>query len=624
MIKMNRDNKANILIVDDNNANIFALEQILEKPNHNILKATDGKQALKLILDNPIDLIMLDVNMPGMDGFEVAKVLKTNKRTKDIPIIFASAEKIGNEFAIKGYEEGAVDYLTKPLDPEITLAKVSVLLKLQKQKNELIEKNQILERYALLINNSADIITIIDSVSLVFVEVNNAVSKIMGYTVDEIKNTTLTDYLAEESKDIIKRYQTSEKETLSFETKVFCRDKKLKWLNWNVVFKNGLWFSNARDITNEKQVEEIKNYLSAIVKQSNDAIYLFNEEGKIISWNSGAQKVYGYSEEEAMQMTLWDLIPDHILHHEKEHIKKIFAGDKIHFVETKRITKNKNIIDVLFSASVITVNNSEVHSAAITERDITIQKILDEEVKQLNKDLKKNVEKLEIANKELEAFSYSVSHDLRAPLRHIAGFAQLLQMNLKENLDDKTNHCINVINDSANQMGELIDDLLSFSRIGRASLNKTMISFNNIISEILNIEKDEISQRTINVNIQKLPIVKVDINLFRLVWSNLISNAIKYTRKTSTPVIDIGYEKKNGDYLFYVRDNGAGFDMDYYDKLFGVFQRLHSQSDFEGNGIGLANVKRIINKHEGKIWATGKINDGATFYFTIPEHSINT
>jgi len=623
MIKMNKDNKANILIVDDNNANIFALEQILEKPNHNILKATDGKQALKLILDNPIDLIMLDVNMPGMDGFEVAKVLKTNKRTKDIPIIFASAEKIGNEFAIKGYEEGAVDYLTKPLDPDITLAKVSVLLKLQKQKNELIEKNQILERYALLINNSADIITIIDSVSLVFVEVNNAVSKIMGYTVDEIKNTTLTDYLAEESKDIIKRHQTSNKETLSFETKVFCKDKKIKWLNWNVVFKNGLWFSNARDISNEKQVEEIKNYLSAIVKQSNDAIYLFNEEGKIISWNSGAQKVYGYSEEEVMQMTLWDLIPDHILHREKKHIKKIFAGDKIHFVETKRITKNKKIIDVLFSASVITVNNSEIHSAAITERDITVQKILDEEVKQLNKDLKKNVEKLEIANKELEAFSYSVSHDLRAPLRHIAGFAQLLQMNLKENLDDKTNHCINVINDSANQMGELIDDLLSFSRIGRASLNKTMVSFNNIISEILNIEKDEILKRTISVNLQELPIIKVDINLFRLVWSNLISNAIKYTRKTSKPVIDIGYEKKNGDYLFYVRDNGAGFDMDYYDKLFGVFQRLHSQSDFEGNGIGLANVKRIINKHEGKIWATGKINDGATFYFTIPDHSVN-
>src|SRR5258708_2464805 len=184
---MSKSERANILIVDDKAKNIFALEQVLSAPDRNFIRAINGKEALKIVLNREIDLIILDVQMPDMDGFEVAQILKSHKRTKDIPIIFASAEKKEHRFMMKGFEEGAVDYLYKPLDAAITEAKVSVLLQLHLQKKELIRKNIILERHALLINNSADLICIIHAGTLKFEEVNYAVDPMIGYTIEEIR-----------------------------------------------------------------------------------------------------------------------------------------------------------------------------------------------------------------------------------------------------------------------------------------------------------------------------------------------------------------------------------------------------------------------------------------------------
>ena len=227
-------------------------------------------------------------------------------------------------------------------------------------------------------------------------------------------------------------------------------------------------------------------------------------------------------------------------------------------------------------------------------------------------------DKLEAANKELEAFSYSISHDLRAPLRHIGGFVDLLKKSNAENLNPTGIRYLNIISDSAVEMGNLIDAILSFSRLSRGDLNLTRINSNNMVSKVISSFNTETSGRNIKFNQSDLSEIMADENLINQVWVNLISNAIKYTSKKENALIEIGCKSENGMIVFFVKDNGAGFDMKYSSKLFGVFQRLHKVKDFEGIGIGLANVNRIVMRHGGKCWAESEVDNGATFYFSVP------
>jgi PAS domain S-box-containing protein len=615
---MEKKDKAIILIVDDKPANILALEGLLTSKDRILLNATNGKDALKISLNKDIDLIILDVQMPDMDGFEVAQILKLNKRTKDIPIIFASAEKKEHKFMIKGFEEGGVDYLYKPLDPEIARAKVSVLLKLQLQKKELIEKNLSLEKSALLINNSADIIGIIDSTTFKIEEINKAFTDILGYSHQETRETALTFFLSNEDRIIVQKLSKTDKEQLSFETRVYCKDRSIKWLQWNVVAKYGKWFVNARDITEIKQVEKIRNYLATVVKQSNDAIYIHNHEGKIISWNEGAEEIYGYTEKEAVKMKIWNIIPEYIQSETQEIMSKLINGEKIQDIETKRITKHGKLIDVLFSASVITESSNEKKSIAINERDITQQKITDKQIKKLNSDLQNNVMQLKETNNELESFSYSVSHDLRAPLRALSFYSQKIEKKYSDSLDDEAKRLLKNIQNNSEKMGILIDELLAFSKLGRKQVEKTEIKMAQMVENILTEFGNTINQnKNIKVNLHLTAMA--DYTLLTQVWTNLISNDIKYSSKRENPLVEIGETDSENEVTYYVKDNGAGFEMKYTDKLFGVFQRLHSPEEFEGTGVGLAIVHKIITKHGGRIWAEAVINEGATFFFTLPK-----
>jgi PAS domain S-box-containing protein len=606
--------KSTILLVDDRPANILALEQMLEKKDRIFLKASSGDEALKYALNRPIDLIILDVQMPAMDGFEVSQILKSNWRTKDIPIIFASAEKTEHGSIMKGFEEGAIDYLFKPLDPEITKAKVAVLLKLQMQKKELMEKNASLERSALLINNSADIIGIIDINSMRFEEVNQAFTNILGYALEEIKGTSVDFFLSDEDRALVRSLKEKRQDRISFETKVYCKDRSLKWLQWNVVVKDAKWFINARDITLVKQVEKIRDFLATIVKQSNDAVYIHDADGRVIAWNKGAESIYGYTEDEALRMKIWNIIPEYLHEETQQTIDKVREGEVVHAIETKRITKHGKIVDVLFSASLIDDPENAETSLAITERDITQQKIAAEQIMQLNNNLKDNVAQLEGANKELESFSYSVSHDLRSPLRSVVGYAGMLREDYAGKLDQEANRMLTVIERNALKMNSLIDDLLEFSRTGRKEVGKVDVDMRDLVDEVIK----DLNSEKVNFRIGALPHIMADRTLITQVWTNLISNAVKYSGKKDTPIVEIDSFNKDGHVVFFVKDNGAGFGMEYADKLFGVFQRLHKAEDFEGTGIGLAIVHRVVTRHGGRVWAEGEVAKGATFYFSLP------
>src|SRR6266403_3012986 len=249
--------------------------------------------------------------------------------------------------------------------------------------------------------------------------------------------------------------------------------------------------------------------------------------------------------------------------------------------------------------------------------------LLEVEVEQrqaLNVELEQRSDELQVTNKELEAFAYSVSHDLRAPVRHIAGFTELLQKHADSVLDDKARHHISMILDSANRMGNLVDDLLAFSRIGRAETQKTTVRLEQLVKEVIGEISPDTQRRNIHWAIGTLPICYGDPSLLRLVFSNLISNAVKFTQMRPQAEIEIGSLNRAPDAsVVFIKDNGVGFDMKYKDKLFGVFQRLHSQESFQGTGIGLATVQRIIHRHGGKVWAEASVDNGATFFVALPK-----
>jgi signal transduction histidine kinase len=245
-----------------------------------------------------------------------------------------------------------------------------------------------------------------------------------------------------------------------------------------------------------------------------------------------------------------------------------------------------------------------------------------DEIRRLNIDLERRVAErtaeLESTNRELEAFSYSVSHDLRAPLRHIEGFVQILLATKAPQLDEESKHYLDTVADAAQQMGRLIDDLLAFSRTARAELVKSDVSLPELVRDVISEFDQESKDRDVEWVTRALPTVEADPALLRQVLLNLISNALKYTRKRAKARIEIGSRSTRAEHVIFIRDNGVGFDMRYAQKLFGVFQRLHRAADFEGTGVGLANVRRIISRHAGRSWAEAEPDKGATFYFSLP------
>ncbi|MEO6518405.1 MAG: ATP-binding protein [Pseudoxanthomonas sp.] len=280
---------------------------------------------------------------------------------------------------------------------------------------------------------------------------------------------------------------------------------------------------------------------------------------------------------------------------------------------------------MLINARLMILPDKEDGVVLMTLSDISTQKATQQRITDLNRQLEGKVDQISDVNRELEAFSYSVSHDLRAPLRHVAGFSDKLRRHLGESADEKSLHYLQVIGDSAKRMSDLIDDLLVYSRLGRSALRLQAVDMQSLVEETRSMleanarnEPDHESHR-IEWKIAPMPILVADENMMRQVWQNLLGNAIKYSGKRAVATVEVDHRlEEDGSHHFSVSDNGAGFDMEYAAKLFGVFQRLHKASDYAGTGIGLASVRRVLTRHGGRIWAEAAVDQGATFHFVIP------
>jgi two-component system sensor histidine kinase/response regulator len=375
---MMMENKPKILLVDDKVENLVALERVLKDLDVELIKASSGNDALKETLNHDFSLALLDIQMPGMDGYELAEILRQEESTAHLPFIFISGIYTDQFHVFQGYEKGAISFLTKPFQPEILINNVKLFIKIHQHEAEL---------------------------------------------------------------------------------------------------------------------------------------------------------------------------------------------------------------------------------------------------KKLNNDLEAKNEELKFLNKELESFTYSVSHDLRAPLRAINGYSQILLEEHDQDTDEEVKRLLHIINGNAKDMGELIDNLLSLSKLGKREIQRGDVDMDGVLESVVQELKATEEGLKVSWKIHQVPPCCGDYRLLRQVWINLLTNAVKYSARKASPQVEVGAEEKGSQVVYFVKDNGAGFDMKYADQLFGVFQRLHKPTEFEGTGVGLAIVQRIIFRHKGKVWAEGAVDKGACFYFSIPLNS---
>lgn len=418
------DNRVNILLVDDREDKRLAMESIIGDLGQNLVQASSGREALRHLLKQEFALILLDVNMPGMDGFETAHLIRERKSLENVPIIFVSAVSDTETHLSRGYSLGAVDYILAPIVPEILRTKVSVFVELFK-------------------------------------------------TTEQVK----------------------------------------------------------------RQAEDLR-----------------------------------------------------LAHNQLE----------------RRVEER---------TAELAIANESLQSQ-IRERERA-----EEDLRRLNSELEQRVSQrtaeLRTANQELETFTYSVAHDLKAPFRQIHNYAEILQEDFAKTLPDEAKNYIGRIGAKARDMGQMVDDLLNLFGIAKQKIDYQNVPLAAVVNDVMAGLKREAKNRAIDWKIGELPTLQCNQALIRQVFDNLLSNAVKYTRPRDPARIEIGCRRINGDEVIFVEDNGVGFDMENVGRLFGVFQRLHRTEEFEGTGVGLALVSRIVRKHGGRIWAEGRLNSGATFYFTL-------
>ncbi|WDJ97489.1 CHASE3 domain-containing protein [Xanthomonas campestris pv. incanae] len=381
-----------------------------------------------------------------------------------------------------------------------------------------------------------------------------------------------------------------------------------------------------RRLAAEQEYLRASGRAGSVLQTVREPIVLLDARQRIVLYNPAFAELYGL-EERGNELMLLDDVGDGAWRDPQIHqrLADVLLRDReLWDFEHEQRGADGVLRTMLINARRMPLpDDAEEEVVLMTVSDISLQKVSQQRIQELNRQLEGKVEQVSEVNRELEAFSYSVSHDLRAPLRHVAGFSDKLARHLGDAADEKSRHYMEVISSSARRMASLIDDLLVYSRLGRSALRLQAVDMQSLVAETraildANVQSENTGHR-VDWHIAPLPVLIADENMMRQLWMNLMGNAVKYSTKREVAKIQIGYEPMpDGGHYFTVRDNGAGFDMDYSGKLFGVFQRLHKVSEYPGTGIGLASVRRVLARHGGRVWAEGVVDEGATFHFVLP------
>ncbi|MEX2535706.1 MAG: PAS domain S-box protein [Trueperaceae bacterium] len=377
-----------------------------------------------------------------------------------------------------------------------------------------------------------------------------------------------------------------------------------------------------RDSSEYRKLVISDKYLAAILEHAQDAIVSLDPSGRIASWNTGAVELFGRSSEAAGNLRVEELVSPGERESMRVWLARALRGSPVVQREVECLEDGGETFFAEVTLAPVRDESGEVIAVSLTARDVSERKRNEEELRRIQKELEDRVaertEALSSVNKELEAFTYSASHDLRAPLRGIDGFSQALLEDYGRDLDEAATHYVNRIRTGAQRMGEIIDALLMLSHISLAELHLSPVDLGQMAQEIVDELRELEPERNVEFNVHPGVIMHVDEKLMRIALQNVLSNAWKFTRQREPAIIEFGRLEGSENSTFFVRDNGAGFDMKYVDKLFSPFQRIHHPSRFEGSGIGLGTVQRVISRHKGRVWGQGVPDAGATFYFHLP------
>ncbi|NCT85938.1 PAS domain S-box protein [Stenotrophomonas acidaminiphila] len=440
-------------------------------------------------------------------------------------------------------------------------------------------------------------------------------------------------------RDIVVELQRHEEQLLAKRVAAAQRQQRLSTLvTWSTLAAQllllglVLWLLKrqiGRRTRAEQRLLQASARASAVLQTVREPIVLLNAEQRIVLHNAAFAELYGVEGRDANGQPLQSIgdgaWADPIIHQRLADV--LLRGRELWDYEHEQRGVDGLVRIMLVNARRMPLPDSDDEVVLMTVSDITLQRAVQLRVEELNRQLEGKVEQMAEVNRELEAFSYSVSHDLRAPLRHVAGFSDKLARHLGEDADERSRHYLQVIGDSARRMAALIDDLLVYSRLGRGAMRLQAVDMQSLVADTRALLDSNLraeagadgAVRDVQWNIGPLPVLVADENMMRQVWLNLLGNAVKYTAGREHALIEVSAQQlPDGSHQFTVRDNGTGFDMQYAGKLFGVFQRLHKASDYPGTGIGLASVRRVLTRHGGRIWAEAQVDQGATFHFILP------
>lgn len=514
------DEPVEILLVDDSPDKLLALEAALADLDQNVVKAASGSEALRLVLRRDFAVILLDINMPGLDGFETAALIRQRRSSSHTPIIFITSFNTGDVEVYRGYSLGAVDYLFTPVTPEVLRSKVSVFVELAKKNREIRKQAAALQR-------------------------------------------------AEEER----------------------MQRKLDEANARIEWE-----------TRRNNFFQLSIELLAI------ATY----DGVFTQTNPTWGKTLGYAEQELYGRRLLDFIHPEDAASTEATIAGILKTQASQYFENRFRAADGRYHWLGWTIAPFAAEGL----LYVFARDISERRERENEIRRLNADLEQRTLGLQMLNGELESFSYSLAHDLRTPLRSISAYAEMLALGEAGDLPPEIRHMVRTIHRNSGRMTQMMDDFLAFFRVARNDVKQEHIAMDAVAHEAYALVTQECS-RTIDLQIEPLPGAVGDPAMVLQVFVNLLSNAVKFTGGREQARIEVGCLPEKSPVVYYVKDNGVGFNMKYYNRLFGVFERLHRREEFDGTGLGLAIVQKIVQRHGGAIWAESIVDHGATFYFTL-------